>query len=226
MSNLGLYGAVPYGQYGYKWGETETQLHFWALRKINPLKAIACDSTSDPLYADFQIEGRMLDRAYYRAAGDPPDAGSDCLKTEIFPNTATYPGGTDSSGNIETGGLLDRWINQFALQDPHDASTAQGLVTAKFRVLCNKSGRLTKAYYISQAAAMGYAITVSEGSEDMLIIADTSPPASVLPHALFESTHLWVWTMIGSVPSSARTTYESYFQELKPAFTELRFIYT
>jgi len=227
MSDIGLYGAMPYGQYGYKWGETETQLHFWALRKVNPLRAIACDSSSDPLYADYQIEGRMLDQAYYRAAGDPPDAGTDCLKTEIFPNTATYPGGADSSGNIETGGLLNRWLLQYDLTDPHNTVVAQGLVTAACRTLCNKSGRLTKAYYIAQAAAMGYTVSISEGSEDMFIVASTCPPASALPHALYESTHLWVWTMIGlsAIPASARAAYEAHFQALKPAFTELRFSY-
>lgn len=72
---MGIYYGKGRYAGGYKGTDEDVELHYYALKKINPLRNIA-GAFDD----DLHVEGRHLDACYYR--------GWD-LAEELFPDTAT-----------------------------------------------------------------------------------------------------------------------------------------
>jgi uncharacterized protein YmfQ (DUF2313 family) len=83
-------------------------------------------------------------------------------------------------------------------------------------------GGLSRVYFIAIAAALGYTITITEGSGYLFRIGIT-----MLPSALFDASIQWVWYVNTSHGTTAQdTNLESIFYRLKPAHTKVEFIYS
>jgi len=189
------YGDGGYGDYGY--GDAPyagvTGMHYQALKKLWPIKNV-----EGALDDDLSIQGKYLDQLYAQAQQ---------LYTEFFPSTTTL--------------LLSDWERVYGLQPTGTVDQRRAAVIAKMRVLVNKDGRLTKAYYLSIASALGHPEAyIVEGSTLLFIVGVT-----ILPHVLYSDTEKWVWELHATVAVEDRPIWEATFNPLKPAFTQLNFIY-
>ena len=169
--------------------------HFEVLKKLFPVK----DMTGE-LDNDLAIEGKYLDQV---------DSTAGQLSLEFFPDTANV--------------LLSDWERTFDTTATSLSSRRAAVVAAE-RVLVNKDGRLNPSYYIGLADGAGYDSTVREGP-GMFIVANTSPPATLLPGALWNAEALWIWTMdsTGSTNANDRTNFMNLITERVPAFTQVNF---
>ena len=102
------------------------------------------------------------------------------LLREVFPDTA-----------IRT---LTDWETTYALDHGGDQVTRQ----ARLKAAVIARGGISRAYFIALAAAMGYTVTITEGADDLFLIGITQ-----LPHALFDPSVRWAWTVVISGVSAA-----------------------
>lgn len=199
----GLYGAGKYAVSVYKacgaGGDIIEELHYNALRKIFPAPQIAGN-----LDDDLHIEGRFLDYAYFRAGYR--DNG---LLQQIFPNLGTE--------------LYDDWERLYGIKgnSDEDTTTRQNAILAAIR----SRGALDTGYFEDLATTLGYTITITEGSALIFRVGDSTPPATQLPSALFDTTAMWTWYVEVSGVSSADDLEET-FERLKPAWTQVVFTYS
>jgi uncharacterized protein YmfQ (DUF2313 family) len=197
------WGYGPWGGGGLNpWGGTETRLHYFALKKIWPIKDL--EGSFDD---DLTIDGTYLDDVYYQDAD---------LQTQIFPDTAT----SDSLG------LLTSWECVFQLPGTGTDAQRQSAVVDALLAVVNKQGRLNKQFYIDLGAIKGYTVLIYESIGDMFIVASTSPPATQLPAPLYNASHIWIWTMYtyGILPVD-EPAWEALINKYKPAFTQVQFGY-
>ena len=191
------YGGGLYGGGLYGSGGAGTPLHYFALQQLNPIKNL-----EGQYLPETAIEGQYLDDAYFQAQEE---------LTEFFPDTSTL--------------LLGSWLRIFGLTTTGDPIQDQAALVAKERVIIDKSGRLTIAYYLSVATALGHPEAfIIEGSTQMFILA-VSPFQSVLGDSVYNQEHIWYWELHASVVPGDRGLWEATFNALKPGFTQLAFIY-
>jgi uncharacterized protein YmfQ (DUF2313 family) len=191
MNQLG-YGKYPYGAQPYKYEATdpETRLHYFALRQINPLKAIE----DDPVWDDeVDLEGKHLDNAYFQAR---------TLLQEMFGDTAEL--------------LLSSWERVYGEISTGSTSERRARIVAAMRARGGQSRR----YFTALAAALGYTITITEGSAFLFIIGTTT-----LPNPLFDPDIYWHW-QVNVTGAASGADLEALFQDLKPAYTDVSFVYT
>jgi uncharacterized protein YmfQ (DUF2313 family) len=167
--------------------------HFEVLKKLFPVR----DMTGE-LDNDLTIEGKYMDQV---------DSTASQLALEFYPNTSTL--------------LLSDWERVYDTTAVGDSSRQDAVETA-MRVVVNKDGRLNPSYYVGLAAGLGYDSTVIE-SPDMFIVANTSPPATVLPGILYEITELYTWYLdsTGSTVPADRTSLMNLINDRVPAFTKV-----
>ena len=76
MTTLSLWGSGSWGgNDGNAWGGSTLPLHYYALKKIFPIKDL--QGAQDD---DMRIDGKYLDQVYYQV---------DDLLANLFPDTAT-----------------------------------------------------------------------------------------------------------------------------------------
>lgn len=201
------YGSYPYGIDGYKGGptnpstsdDTSGRLHYYALKKLWPLPYL-----QGVLDDHFTITGHALDTVFYQ---------DNDLEREMFPDTAVQ--------------LLSSYERIFDTTNAGSITARQANIIAHERVLVNKDGRLTKQHYINIAAGLGYDSTIVEHFGDAFISAFTAPPASVLPHAVWESGRRWEWDLdsTGSTAPADQTSLMSIITEVAPAWSKVNFFF-
>ena len=190
------YGSGNYGVQRYKYeGRSTDQEHYNALRKTFPVKALLEDTVFDSV---LQLDGHHLDDAY--------DLGKALLR-EVHPDTAEQ--------------LIAGWERIHELPATGTLAVRQ----ARAKAARAATGGLSRAYFIALAAAMGYTVTITEGSSLIFIVHSTKPPATALPAALFTPDVAWTWYVaVASVTEAP--DLERLFEELKPAWTEVSFTYS
>ena len=107
--------------------------------------------------------------------------------------------------------------------------TSQAEVLAAEQALVNKNGKMSPAYFVQLGVSLGYTdVTIHEGVSDMFILApSTYPPASLLPHAVFNQAHIWVWEISSSmIAVDDRPVWELIVTKASPAWAQIIFIYT
>ena len=184
---------------------TATKLHYYALKKTFPMPQM-----EGVLDDDLDIEGFYLDNCYYEAGGRAPSDATNApkgLHAEMFADTAqrllsSYERVYDL---VSTGSIADR------------RTRIQAAITAK--------GGLSVPYFIALAAALGYTITISEGSTLLFRVGTTTPPATPLPHGLYETTATWTW-LVNVTGTYAAPELETMLQRLRPAHTLVTFSYS
>lgn len=193
------YGSGYYGSGAYGTGGANDAYHYYALKQLMPIK--------DGLLAgeyenDLAIEGGYLDEAFVQ---------SQSLLQEFFADTSVQ--------------LLDIWESLFQLTAAGTVPQRQAAVLAKLRILVNKSGRLNSAYYLSLCVGLGHPEAfIVEGSSLLFIVAP-SALASTLPHDVYDEEGLWVWELHATVAVGDRPAWEAFFTPIRPAWTQLNFVY-
>jgi uncharacterized protein YmfQ (DUF2313 family) len=195
------YGLSKYGTGGYKCQDSDQveKLHYYALKKIFPIKNIGGDFDND-----LDIEGWYLDDAYFRAGYK-----KEGLHDQFFPDTVTE--------------LLYGFQNVFGLTSTGSSSE----VIAKMRALINKDSKLGTNYYKTYIDTFlnltPGTTTITENHDDMFVCGDTIPPATALSHKLYEEDWNWTWTITtsnpGALPATKIATLKEDIERLKPAFT-------
>ena len=185
ITDLGslVYEAAP---------EFSDERHYYALKKIWPLKAL----DGDPVYeADTHIEGKYLDQAY--------DQGT-ALASELFPDTSTA--------------CLADWDRVCAVTPTGSVATQQAACASQ---MCARGG-LSREYFIGIARAMGYSgCQILEGETLQFVVASESPPATQLPAKLFDPDEAYRWWMripAAQAPTGAPALLAK-LQDLAPAWT-------
>lgn len=147
--------------------------------------------------ADQTVEGQLLDRIQDRLAA---------LLQEMFPDTAAE--------------LLDRWERRYGITPNANLPLAQ----RRAMVLARRRGRagLSKSFYVSLAATLGYAITIDEAvdGDRYKWRVNIPAPATSIEFRAGESAAgeaLLDW--------GDSTGLEALFTELKPADTAVLFTY-
>jgi len=197
------YGSGLYGGGLYGTGGGSTPLHAPALRQLFPVK----DGVLGGVYlSDVTIEGAHLDDAYYNAQYE---------LTDLFPDTSTL--------------LLGDWERIFGLTATGSVADRQAAVVAKWRIVVNKSGRLTVNYLTNYMANYGGTNAhpeayIVEGITLMFVVAH-SPNESVLPHAVYNIEENWVAEFHISLPAPQRALFEANIKAIIPAFVLPEFQY-
>lgn len=189
------YAKHPYGSNGYK-GGADIELHYYALKKINPIPQ--CEGALDN---DFHTEGHYLDMEYWK---------SQDLYNEFFTNTATT--------------TIADWERVLGLTASGSLTNRQNNCTTVMRAVASKA-TLTKAFFIAEATTLGgSSVTIVEGFADMFIVASTSPPATQVTAPLYEISHIWIWHLYSSIPTASYATYQrnlqAFVDRMKPAWTQ------
>ena len=127
---MSTYGSGLYGAGLYGSGSPDELLHEYALKQLYPVKNGYLGGTYND---DVATEGINFDKAYLAA---------QTLAQDLFPDTATT--------------LLPSWERVFGLIASGSIATRQAKIISKMRTLVNKSGRLTKAYYLNEAVLLGH----------------------------------------------------------------------
>jgi uncharacterized protein YmfQ (DUF2313 family) len=145
---------------------------------------------------DLGIEGKYLDEA---------DSSTRNQLSEFFPDTAD-------------GSALTNWET---LTDTTDQSSC----TYVMQQLKKKDGWMSPNYYIGLCNRYGLDATIHEGLTDMFILGPVSPPASALPHAIADATHLWTWSVdtTGTIDSTQKSILQTKIIEQAPAWTRVSF---
>ena len=143
--------------------------------------------------ADMQIEGALLDEAI---------AHAESVINEFFPSTADL--------------TLARWEKEYALYPAINASKEDRRAALKARIL--ERGGLSRPYFVSLAAALGYTIEISQ-----------SPPMfragiSAAGDKVYSSALLWEWTVL-VVDAHEAPELESLFNDLNPPHLRLTFVF-
>jgi uncharacterized protein YmfQ (DUF2313 family) len=200
---LTSWGHGPWGGGGPNpWGGGLAKLHYYALKKVFPIQSLAGD-----LDNDLTIEGKYLDQVFYQDQNE--------LTPNLFPDTAT------------SDALLPDFERLFNLPGTGTDAQRQAAVTAAEQQLINKNGKMNPAFYIALGVTLGYTdVSIHEGVNDMFILA-YAPNQSVLPHALYDLSHTWVWTITSSmIPVGvARDQWEFLITNAAPAFSKVIFVY-
>ena len=199
-----FFGGGPWGGGGPNpWGGALPRLHYYALKKIWPIKDL-----QGQFDADLDIDGQYLDQVFYQDA---------VLNNEEFPDTAT-------SGST---GLLPAFERIFGLVGTGTDAQRQAEVVNAERAVVNKAGRLNKTFYINLGIELGYTdVTIFENRLLMFIVADTGPPATQLPAPLYEYEYQWTWTIRSLlIPVADRPAWEALIMFYRPAFTLPIFVY-
>ena len=199
------WGYGPWGGGGPNpWGGGQAKLHYYVLKKLFPILDLQGDFDND-----LTIEGKYLDQEFYQNQND--------LTPNLFPDTAEYSG------------LLPEFERMFGLQGSGTDAQRQAAVVAAEQKLINKNGKMNPAFYIALGASLGYTdVTIHEGIKDVFILAN-APNQSVLPHALYNQEHIWVWTIETAmiIPGSiAAQQWEHLITSAAPAFSQVIFVYT
>jgi uncharacterized protein YmfQ (DUF2313 family) len=190
MPNLG-YGKYPYGYQGYKFEDRpdSSRLHYYAMRKINPLKSIENDTNWDD---EVDLEGKYFENAYW----------SDVqLLAECFGDTADQ--------------LLASWEFTYGLASTGSITDRRARIVVAMRARGGQSIR----YFTTLATALGYTSVISESVADPFIIGTTT-----LPHTVFDPYNYYKWVVTTTGVTSA-PDLEALFNDLKPAYTSITFIY-
>ena len=189
----GTYGSGNYGGGLYKFEANTDKRHYYALKKIWPLKVL----DGDPVYeADTTIEGSYLDQAY--------DQGGALLR-EVFPDTAEQ--------------CMGDWERVYGLSAVGDLPTRQEAAKAQAQA----RGGLSRAYFIGIASAMGYSgCQILEGATLQFIVSSTSPPATQLPAAVFSPDYAYRWYMrVPGATGLGAGDLLPKLQDLAPAWTNV-----
>jgi uncharacterized protein YmfQ (DUF2313 family) len=197
------YGTSRYAINKYKvcYGAEATKLHYYALKKLFPMPQM-----EGVLNDDLDIEGFYLDNAYYAGGGRSPA------------DTDNYPKGLHAEFFSDTTmSLVNDWLRVYGL-------TVTGSVADKRLAIAaaqNAKGGVSKAYYTAVALALGYTITITEGTSLLFLIGVTQ-----LPHALYEPSVQWTWNISTTSLSATQDAYlEELFTRLAPAHTVVSFTY-
>jgi uncharacterized protein YmfQ (DUF2313 family) len=196
------YGTTEYGYAAYKYGEGPAELHYNVLKKLFPMTNV-----EGVLDDDLHVEGKNLDDAYYNIGGWPGAQLGDGVLTEVYPDSAHK--------------TLSSWERVFSLSagtltDAERRLQIQAAIVAR--------GGLSRDYFSSIAAAMGYSITITEGVVNLFRVGTSAPPATLLPHSLFDPAECYTWHVTVTGVASA-PMLEAKFQLLKPAWTIVDFTY-
>ncbi len=132
--------------------------------------------------------------------------------------------------------LLPDWERVYGLPDACLADV-ESSVSSRIAAVIDKirrGGGLSRQFFIDLAAALGYAITITEFSPHTVISPVTYPLYDI------DSQYYWQVTMSSATPPRLRTVIDSVttpfvvyqtglleclLQKLKPAHTELQFVY-
>lgn len=167
---------------------------------------------------DIIVEGKQLDDAQTQV---------EDLLTEMFPNTA------------EADKLLPDWERVFDIipgsEDPQDARQK------RVEVALQKTGGLSKEYFIQLAASMDYTITITDNMEEFRpFMTGWARTGDVL----YKYEVIWIWkAYAGSLPLyyfeageaeagqyllwwEPKTALENLLNEFKPAHTHVLFDYS
>jgi uncharacterized protein YmfQ (DUF2313 family) len=197
------YGTGSYAQSVYKVYDPSQidldKLHYYALKKLNPLPQL-----EGVLDDDLTIEGDVLDQCYYAGGGQRPSypalvAG---LLAELFPSMSYY--------------LIQQWMADYNITMSGSMADQRAAVNAAMRL----KGGLSRAYFIGLASALGYSITITEGSTLIFKVGFSSPPATKIPAPLFSPFEQWTW-IVSYTPINAVRDQQLFllFERLRPAWT-------
>lgn len=188
----GMYGQGDYGGQPYKSESLGDRRHYYVLKKLWPLKQLDGDTNFE---ADMTIDGQNLDNAY--------DSGQALLR-EVFPDTSEL--------------LIADWerilgLSNASLSLPDRQAAAKSQMAAR--------GGLSRAYYIQQAASMGFSgCQIIEGSSLQFIVHSATGSATHLPAPVFSPAVTWTWYL--RVPGATGTGSGALLNkmtELRPPWT-------
>lgn len=156
---------------------------------------------------DLLVEGEFLDLCYYQA---------EAIYNEFFPDSAVA--------------TIAEWMRIFGITESTEPNNS---IVAAWRVLINKNGRLSPAYYLSICLAFGFTSTIYERIVDCFKVGMgytpwIGSPIDVTGSPVTGDAAPWEWQVIssaGPTNASLRAQFESLINRVKPAWTEVSFTY-
>lgn len=167
------------------------------MRYYNVLKQLfPVPDMTGVLDPDLSLEGKYLDIS---------DSSAQAQIDQLFPSTS------DSSA-------LDDWL---FFTDTTDQSSCLSVFT-DFK---KRDGWMNPDYYTGLCNKYGLDATVYEGLDDMFILGPVVPPASALPHAIYDQTHAWTWRVdtAGAIDSTSKSILTEKIITRAPAWTQVSF---